>query len=146
MKRNYTKFAVRLRDLREEAGLSMVELAKAIGVSDAAICKWENGLAEPKLGYIIRLAEYFDCSTDYIMGKDGDFSIAKKPVVRVTDVRGAGVAPPHLATTGVSLSPDEESLLVTFKGLSPDMKAVLKETARAMRNAGPTPKGKPKTE
>ena len=145
MKRNYTKFAVRLRDLREEAGLSMVELAKAIGVSDAAICKWENGLAEPKLGYIIRLAEYFDCSTDYIMGKDGDFSVAKKPVVRVTDGRGA-VVTPHVTTAAVPLSPDEESLLVTFKGLSPDMKAVLKETARAMRNADPAPNGKPKTD
>ena len=34
-------FKDRLRELREERGLSMKELGKKIGVSDAAVCKWE---------------------------------------------------------------------------------------------------------
>ncbi len=53
-------------------------LARAIGVSGASVCKWENGLAEPKASYIIKLAEYFNCSTDYILGKTNDFDSIKE--------------------------------------------------------------------
>ncbi len=126
-------FAARLRDLREEAGLSMMELARRIGVSDAAICKWENGLAEPKLGYIIRLAEFFDCSTDYLIGKDGDYAVAKPPrvSVKITDASGRTVKPPA-KTAPVALSQDDESLLAELKELSPDVRAAVRETVRAL--------------
>lgn len=126
-------FAARLRDLREEAGLSMMELARKIGVSDAAICKWENGLAEPKLGYIIRLAEFFDCSTDYLIGKDGDYAVAEPPrvSVKITDASGRTVKPPA-KTAPVALSQDDESLLAELKALPPDVRAALRETVRAL--------------
>ncbi len=68
------EFKDRLKELREERGLSMKALGKEIGVSDAAVCKWENGIAEPKVTYILRLADFFDCSTDFILGRNDDYS------------------------------------------------------------------------
>lgn len=132
MEKNSKAFATRLRDLREEAGLSMMELAREIGVSDAAVCKWENGLAEPKLSYIIRLAEYFDCSTDYLIGKDGDFPIAKpmRAGVRITDAAGNTVKPKNAHIAAVRT--DDEQLLVELGDLSPDVKAALREAVKAL--------------
>ena len=67
-------FKDRLRELREERGLSMKELGKKIGVSDAAVCKWENGIAEPKVSYILQLADFFECSTDFLLGRNDDYA------------------------------------------------------------------------
>lgn len=48
--------------------MSQQELAKEIGVSQKAIDYWERGVNEPKASYIVRLAEFFDVSTDYLLG------------------------------------------------------------------------------
>lgn len=67
------EFKDRLKELREEQGLSMKGLGLKIGVSDAAVCKWENGVSEPKITYILRLSKLFECSTDYLLGVTDDF-------------------------------------------------------------------------
>lgn len=132
MAKNNTKFGMRLRELREEKGVSMIELARAIGVSDAAICKWENGLAEPKLSYIIRLAEYFDCTVDYISGNDGEYTATAKPIkIAVVDHKTGKQANPLPA---VVLTPDESQILGTYNVLTPDMKKLFKETLRTWRS------------
>lgn len=61
-------FAERLKELREEEGLSIVELGKAIGVSHAAISRWENCQRVPNIIYVAALAKYFKVSTDYLCG------------------------------------------------------------------------------
>lgn len=139
MAKNNTKFGARLRELREEKGVSMIELARAIGVSDAAVCKWENGLAEPKLSYVLRLAEYFDCTVDYISGNDDEYPAAAKPVkIAVTDGKtGKRVKPPHLAAV---LTPDESQIIGTYSVLTPDMKKLFKETLRTWQSVKTTNK------
>lgn len=62
------EFAERLKYLRAEKGLSAKALGKAIGVSDAAIINWENGVHDIKGEYLIRLAKFFDVTTDYLLG------------------------------------------------------------------------------
>lgn len=61
-----------IKELREERGLSLMALAKSIGVSDMAVYKWENETAEPKLSYIVRLADFFGCSADFLLGRMDD--------------------------------------------------------------------------
>ena len=61
-------FAERLRELRQEKGLSMKQLANAIGTTDAAISNWENEINEPKISYLREIAQYFEVSTDYLLG------------------------------------------------------------------------------
>ena len=64
------KFAERLYELREEAGLTMAELARAVGVSDATICKWEKGETSPMYYAVIALAQFFGVTADYLLGLD----------------------------------------------------------------------------
>lgn len=61
-------FAERLRELRQEKGLSMKELAKELNTTDAAISYWENNINDPKITYLKVIAIYFNVSTDYLLG------------------------------------------------------------------------------
>ena len=57
-----------LRKLREESGISQKTLADAIGVSQQSINKYENHNIEPDIETLIRMAEFFNVSIDYIVG------------------------------------------------------------------------------
>ena len=63
------KFAQRLLELRQDKNLTQTALAKAIGVSQKSIDFWEKGVNEPKLTYLIRLANYFSVSIDFLVGR-----------------------------------------------------------------------------
>lgn len=57
-----------LKKLREEAGVSQKTLAESIGVSQQSINKYENHNIEPDIETLIRIAEFFNTSIDYIVG------------------------------------------------------------------------------
>ncbi|MFQ6752523.1 MAG: helix-turn-helix domain-containing protein [Clostridia bacterium] len=62
------KFKDNLKELRIEAKLGQVELAKAIGVSKGVISLWENGLREPNMYSLILLAKFFNITIDELVG------------------------------------------------------------------------------
>lgn len=62
------KFGERLLDLRLEKGLSQKELAKKLGVNQAAISKWEAGQRQTDFETIMLIAEFFKVTTDYLLG------------------------------------------------------------------------------
>ncbi len=66
------KFPLILKYLREEKELSRETLAKEIGVHRRAISFWEDGINEPKASYIIKLAQFFGVTTDYLLGLEED--------------------------------------------------------------------------
>lgn len=57
-----------LKKLREEAGVSQKQLAESIGVSQQSINKYENHNIEPDIETMIRIADYFNTSVDYLIG------------------------------------------------------------------------------
>ena len=61
-------FAKRLRELRTDANLSMNQLAVQLNTSDSTISNWENDINEPTLSNILALANFFEVSTDYLLG------------------------------------------------------------------------------
>ncbi len=61
-------FGERLRVLRTESKLSAKQLASFIQVSDAAIINWENNVNDIKGEYLVKLAQFFGVSTDYLLG------------------------------------------------------------------------------
>ncbi len=63
-------FAERLKELRQENGLSQAQLAKRAGCSQPMITLWEKGECEPTASYIIKLADILNCTTDYLLGKE----------------------------------------------------------------------------
>lgn len=62
------EFSQRLRELRQDKGLSMKQLAKELGTTDAAVSNWENGINEPKISYLKSIAVYFNVTADYLIG------------------------------------------------------------------------------
>ncbi len=61
-------FAKRLKDLREEQGLSQMGLAKATGISQSSIARWELEKADPTASALITLADFIGESVDYLLG------------------------------------------------------------------------------
>lgn len=59
----------RLRQLREEKDLTQEELGKKLNLTKANISKYESGKLEPNLETINYLAEYFNVTTDYLLGR-----------------------------------------------------------------------------
>ena len=58
-----------LRKLRLEKGVSQMQLANAVWVTQQSINKYENHNIEPDIETLIRIADYFDTSVDYLIGR-----------------------------------------------------------------------------
>jgi len=67
-----TTFSERLRELRTEKSLSARALAALVDLNKASINNWENGTHDIKSEYLIRLAKFFNVSTDYLLGLTDD--------------------------------------------------------------------------
>ena len=65
-------FGERLLDLRAEKNISQATLANAIGVSSGIICLWETDRSEITAPNIVKLADYFGVSTDFLLGRRDD--------------------------------------------------------------------------
>lgn len=61
-------FANRLKELREEKGLSQTQIADALGVSRGSISYYENGERTPDIGFLAQVKEYFTVELDYLLG------------------------------------------------------------------------------
>lgn len=57
-----------LRELRRRKGVSQLELACELDVSQQAVSKWERGVAEPEIRFLRMLADYYGVSVDYLVG------------------------------------------------------------------------------
>lgn len=62
----------RLRALRENLKLSQVELAKILSVANSTISQWEANNRTPDPATLQRLADFFGCSVDYLLGRTND--------------------------------------------------------------------------
>lgn len=61
---------MKLRELRERAGISMSELARVMDVDLAAVSRWESGEAMPRAAKLPKLADLFGCTIDALYGRD----------------------------------------------------------------------------
>ena len=60
----------RIWQLRLERGINQKELGNAVGVSKQSVSNWENGNIMPSIDLLIRLADVFGVSTDYLLGRE----------------------------------------------------------------------------
>lgn len=60
----------RLRDLREDHDLTQEQLAKKINITQRAYSHYENGEREIPLEILIRLADFYDVTLDYLVDRD----------------------------------------------------------------------------
>ncbi len=71
----------RLKELRNEKGVSQKEVARSLKTTDVTIGRYENGDREPKGDMLYSLAKYYDVSVDYILG----YSDNKKPLTDLSE-------------------------------------------------------------
>ena len=57
-----------LRSLRSERKLRQIDLANTLGVSRTTYTQYETGKSEPDLSTLVKLAEFFNVSVDYLLG------------------------------------------------------------------------------
>ena len=58
--------------LRKEKGVTQKEAAASLGVSQALLSHYEKGIRECGLDFVVRLADYYDVSCDYLLGRSAD--------------------------------------------------------------------------
>ena len=71
-----------IRELRKEKKMSQSELGKFIGVSQTTVTAWETGRAEPSSTFVSKLADLFNVSTDYLLGRSDS---KKEPYYELTE-------------------------------------------------------------
>lgn len=100
----------RLKQLRTDAGLTQQDVARLLGVERSTYVKYERGQSDPPTATLIRLADYFGVSVDYVIGRD--FSLA---------TAGSNGLPPDLLS-------DEEQLLVMYRSMNQQGKEYILQT------------------
>lgn len=68
----YCSFGENLKKLRKGRGMTQSELGGKIGLSKAVISKYETGLGYPSFDVLIRIAQFFGVTTDYLLGVSGE--------------------------------------------------------------------------
>ncbi|HEX3047211.1 MAG TPA: helix-turn-helix transcriptional regulator [Bacillota bacterium] len=65
--------AKRIKELREERGLTQEALSGDLGLSGkSAIANYEKGFRTPEYETLLKIADYFNVSTDYLLGRTDD--------------------------------------------------------------------------
>lgn len=68
---------LKIKELRTEKGIDQQTLARALKIGKGSISNWEVGRTEPSIDYILSLADYFEVSTDYLLGRSNDLGIVQ---------------------------------------------------------------------
>ena len=64
-----TDFSRTLSLLRQERGISQRKAATQLGISQALLSHYENGIREPGLAFVVRACDYYQVSADYLLGR-----------------------------------------------------------------------------
>ena len=84
MKEDGKVFALRLTEARTEKGIKQKDAAEALGLSQALLSHYENGIRECGLDFLGRAADYYGVSVDYLLG----LTDAKEAVLDLGDEVG----------------------------------------------------------
>lgn len=68
---------MRLRELRKSRGLSQIQLAMEMNMNQNTISRYETGEREPGISDLIRIADYFNTSIDYLLGRTDNPNLIK---------------------------------------------------------------------
>ncbi len=62
-------FEKRLTELRKQYGYSQYKMAELLGIKQPSYIRYENGTSEPKQEILVAIADIFDVSVDYLLGR-----------------------------------------------------------------------------
>ena len=76
--------------LRKERGLSQKKAAEELGISQALLSHYEKGIRECGLDFVVRAADFYNVSADYLLGRTPHRSGAKITVDDIPEPDAAG--------------------------------------------------------
>lgn len=123
-------FGNRLKELRKKSNLTQEQLAAKFYLNKSSISRYENGTQVPEHDLLEKIADYFNVSIDYLLGRsEGQYSSTNANNEAAKRISGALNDDPELAEFWDSLK-DREDLQLLFKqtkDLSPnDVKKIIK--------------------
>lgn len=65
-------FQTRLTNIRRSKGFTQKQVADGIGISEVGLQNYENGRRKPAFDILISLADFYDVSLDYLVGRSDD--------------------------------------------------------------------------
>ena len=99
------KYSDRIKALRKSKGMEQLQFGAVMGISGAAVSKWETGKAEPDINAILKMCDLFDVSADYLLGR------TEWPLFVWRDAQGnTAVEQPEVFQT-IELTRDEVDML-----------------------------------
>lgn len=101
-------FSDLLKQLRAEKGVSQVELARAIGVSNGNVGDWERGRSKPGYDALVALSRYFEISAGRLLGLDDSLENKRDDLTAYKQEQG-------LTCDGSPLSEEEADLIAMFR-------------------------------
>lgn len=107
-------FASRFRSLIEESGKLQKDICNELGLSPSRFSNWKSGYAEPYYNELVLLADYFNVSTDYLLGRTDESD----------DVR--------IRTNVIEQPKDQKELNILYQSLAPVYRAQVLEYVRYM--------------
>ncbi len=90
-------FTEKFAELIKENHLTKAEVAAETGIPLQTICNWLSRGSQPSADRVAKLADYFEVSTDYLLGRSNELGIIE---------------------TDANLSQDEEELLILFRKMA----------------------------
>lgn len=66
------EFSERLKDLRKQAGLTQVDVAEKLGISQPAYASWERGVKKPTQENLVKISQVLNVSIDYLVGNSDE--------------------------------------------------------------------------
>lgn len=83
-------FGKTIYDLRKQKGITQEELAAELGITAAAVSKWEKGYSLPDILMLCSLADYFDVTADELLGRTKQWKYAV--IAAQTEILGEQIA------------------------------------------------------
>lgn len=74
----YSDVSQKIRDLRMSKGITQVQLAEMLGVSKSVVSSYENSVHQPPYNILVRLANIFGVSCDYLLGVNQQDTVSVK--------------------------------------------------------------------
>jgi len=90
---NYSDFGENLKSLRKSRDLTQKDFGARVGLSKAVVSKYENGMGYPSFDMLVRIAQYFGVTTDYLLG------VTRGKTLEVSDLTDSQIATIHRIIT-----------------------------------------------
>lgn len=126
-------FGERIRMARERAGLSQLDVYKAINLNNKSLSRYENNATSPDPDTVKALCELYDVSADFVVGLTDEMGRARSSC-------GTSKAKPKVAE---AISSGDEELIKSLERLSPEAKEKAADYLKMLKTLEEVQSGEP---